>query len=143
MKAAYHHGPLRKIKIPGSETLRARCIACPRRQVAGCRCRAAAPCSGLVGPRAASVALTRPLSPVGTEPQMYCQVSSLPWADVGRHDRHSVTTVKMQAEFEQVCGGVVYDSLVQGGEVKIAYATKIRAQRRSSINLDCITKQWS
>jgi len=48
----------------------------------------------------------------------------------------------MQAEFEQVCGGV-YDSLVQGGEVKIAYATKIRAQRRSSINLDCITKQWS
>jgi hypothetical protein len=74
---------------------------------------------------------------------MYCQVSSLPWADVGRHDRHSVySTVKMQAEFEQVCGGVVYDSLVQGGEVKIAYATKIRAQRRSSINLDCITKQW-
>jgi hypothetical protein len=49
----------------------------------------------------------------------------------------------MQAEFEQICGGVVYDSLVQGGEVKIAYATKIRAQRRSSINLDCITKQWS
>jgi len=46
----------------------------------------------------------------------------------------------MQAEFEQVCGGVVYDSLVQAGEVKIAYATKIRAQRRSSINLDCITK---
>jgi hypothetical protein len=45
----------------------------------------------------------------------------------------------MQAEFEQVCGGVVYDSLVQGGEVKIAYATKIRAQRRSSINLDCQT----
>jgi len=67
---------------------------------------------------------------------MYCQVTSLPWADVGRHDRHSVySTVKMQAEFEQVCGGVVY-----GGEVKIAYATKIRAQRRSSINLDCITK---
>ena len=49
-------------------------------------------------------------------------------------------TIKMQAEFEQVCGGAVYDSLVQAGEVKIAYATKIRAQRRSSINLDCITK---
>jgi hypothetical protein len=56
---------------------------------------------------------------------MYWQVSSLPWADVGRHDRHSVySTVKMQAEFEQVCGGVVYDSLVQGGEVKISYARK-------------------
>ena len=127
-------------RFPARGTLRARCIASPRQQVAGCRCRAAALCSGL-GPRAASIALTRPLSPVGTEPQMYCQVTSLPWADVGRHDRHSVySTIKMQAEFEQVCGGVVYDSLVQAGEVKIAYATKIRAQRRSSINLDCITK---